>query len=289
MSRSVESLSDEPKLKDGTVSYFLQHLGKIFFVKQGNPNIAQYLHLYCKDYSFDLQKLICEGAMEEQKLKGYGHTNRPKDFKNITSYNVANSRTLNKSLHASNPNNNRKNSKTGKWCYRHANDSHDTKDCRVAPTCEKCKFKGHVAADCQTKMLKVRKMEATTQLKTEKLLKPPMQPCRMCDKMGHDSACPDLLAFKNFRANFKKTSIGNDDDDAEFTNIRTVKEKEVILRSLQTKSKNKDVYVKLESPSWKINFLMQPGGGVQVSIIKKRCLAFYSKTNNKGNIVIIRC
>ncbi len=100
-----------------TVFDFLQHLGKIFFVEQGNSNIAQYLRLYGKDYSFDLQKLIREGAMEEQKLKGYGHTNHPKDCKNITSYNVANSGTLNKSLHASNPNNNEKNSKPGKSRY----------------------------------------------------------------------------------------------------------------------------------------------------------------------------
>ncbi len=140
--------------------------------------------------------------------------------------------------------------------------SHDTKDCRVAPTGEKCKFKGHVAADCRMKMHKVRKMEATTELKTEKQLKPPTRPCRMCDKIGHyDSACPDLLAFKNFRANSKKTSIGSDDDDAEFTNIRTVKAKEVILCSSQTKSKNEDVYVKLESLSRKSNFLIQLDGG----------------------------
>ncbi len=109
--------------------------------------------------------------------------------------------------------------------------------------------------------------------------------------MGHyDSACPDLLAFKNSRTKSKKTSVGSEDDGAGFTNLRIVKAKEVILCSLQTKSKNKDNYVKLEPPVWKSNFLIQLDGGAQVSIIKKKsCLACHSKISDKGNTVTIKC
>ena len=273
VSRSIESLSDEPKLKDGTVSDFLSHLGKIFFVEQGNPSIAQYLRLYYKDYSSDLQKLIRESSMEEQKLKGYGNTNRQRGFKTHISNNISSSDDPNKSPHANDPNNNRKNSKTGKWCYWHANDSHDTKDCRAAPTCEKCKFKGHIAADCRTKNQKVRKMEATTDSNPNRAIKPPTRPCRMCEKTGHyDSACPDLVAFKNFQAQSSNPTTNCADDGAEFTNVRMLKAKEVILRSLQTKSTNKDIYVKFVSPLWKRNFMIQLDGGAQVSIINQSVL-----------------
>lgn len=276
LSRTVESLADEPTIRDGSVSEFLRHLGKIFFVEQGNQNIAQYLRLYCKDYSADLSKLIREGSLEEQKLKGYGNNNRKNEPKNYANSTVSSTR----SIHANNPNNNRKNSKTGKWCYWHANDSHDTKDCRTAPTCDKCKFKGHVANDCRTKA-KLRKIEATRPT-TDKKSKPPTRPCRICEKTGHyDSDCPDLKAFRNFQSKSSNLSNFESDDGPEFTNVRMVKAKTTVVRSFQTKPSNKDVFVKLEAPLWKKSFLVQLDGGAHVSIIKKNKLPPNTKISTK--------
>ncbi|VDO31173.1 unnamed protein product, partial [Brugia timori] len=283
LSRSIESLADEPTLKDASVSDFLQHLGKIFFVEQGNQNIAQYLRLYCKDYSADLQKLIREGATEEQKLKGYGNNTRPKDFKNFASSSgfsnvgMASANTSNKSPQATNLNNNRKNSKTGKWCYWHANDSHDTKECRVAPTCEKCKFKGHLAADCRTKIQKIRKMEAnTSEQKSDKNWKPqtkptgPTRPCRMCKNSGHyDADCPEFIKFQEFQ----KKSVSKNSDEVRDYKIHTLKIKKegtAILRSVQSENNaNEDVFLKLHSTPWNRKYLFQLDNAAQVSVVKK--------------------
>ena len=71
LSQVLESLQDEQTIKSFTVSQFLQHLAKVFYIERGNPNIVQYLRLYYKDLSTDFSR-VTEAKAEEQKIKGYG-------------------------------------------------------------------------------------------------------------------------------------------------------------------------------------------------------------------------
>ena len=136
LSHALEALQDEPQLKNFTVPQFLQHLVKIFFIERGNQHLAQYLCLFYKDYTAELSRIILEAKAEEQKLKGYV-------FKS------SDSTVSTRSTHA-----HKNNSKSGMWCSFHAKDTYDTKNCKAAPTCTKCGYKGHEAKTCRVKKVK---------------------------------------------------------------------------------------------------------------------------------------
>ena len=57
LSHTLEALQDEAQLRNLTVSQFLQHLAKIFFIERGNQHLAQYLSVFYKDFSAKLSRI----------------------------------------------------------------------------------------------------------------------------------------------------------------------------------------------------------------------------------------
>lgn len=94
--------------------------------------------------------------------------------------------------------NDKKNSKTGKWCYWHATDTHSTAQCRVASTCTKCNLKGHESDKCRTTQKAIKETVAAPATSSKPA--EPTCPCRMCKSMGHyDADCPEFLKFQEFQ------------------------------------------------------------------------------------------